>query len=92
MAEKAGYPIPEAVKFEPQLDVELLEYLDAFWLLNTSRQNAFSVGYIPLTEIESFCRMFPVQDVPMFVLIIRHMDRLYVDFQNEKLKSDSRKK
>lgn len=68
-----------------------MEYLDAFWILNTSRQNTFGIGYIPLTEIEAFCRMFPVLDVPSFVTIIRHMDRLFVDFQNEKHKAKAGK-
>ena len=85
--------MPEAYKLEPTLDPHLEEYLDGFWMLNTSRAIGFEqVGYIPLTEIESFCRMFPVLDVPFFVEIIRHLDRIFIDFQSEKLKSESKKK
>lgn len=88
---RAGFPVPRQALSEPELDEHLLEMLDAFWLLNTSRQNGFDVGYIPLTEIEAFCRMFPVIDVPGFVVIIRHMDRLFVEFHQEKRKAEKKK-
>lgn len=85
--------MPEAYKLEPTLEPHLEEYLDAFYILSTSRAMGFEqVGYIPLTEIESFCRMFPVLDVPLMVEIIRHLDRIFIDFQSEKLKATSNKK
>ena len=55
-------------------------------MLNSSRGMGFgSIGYIPLTEIEAFCRIMPVADVPRFVEIMRHLDGLYVEYQNERL-------
>lgn len=34
--------------------------------------------------METFCRVFGFPDVPFFVLVIRHLDRLYVDYSTEK--------
>ena len=88
-----GFPVPKAYLDKPELSPELLEYEDAFWILNTSRTIGFdAIGYIPLTEIEAFCRLFPVLDVPKMVSIIRHMDRLFVDFHNEKRKASAKGK
>lgn len=87
----SGQKIPEAVSNPPEVDPEHLEYLDAFWMLSNSRNLGFDCcGFIQLTQIEAFCRMFDVSDVETLVSIVQHLDRLFVDFQNKKLKSKAK--
>lgn len=84
----AGDRIPAAVENPPQVSPENWEYLDAFWTLSRSRNMGFEVcGHIPLTEIEAFCRLFSVADTETLVSVVIHLDRLFVDFQNKKLKA-----
>jgi hypothetical protein len=87
----AGDKIPAAVENPPEVSPENFEYLDAFWTLNRSRTMGFEVcGHIPLTEIEAFCRIFSVSDPETLVAIVLHLDRLFVDFQNKKLKAKAK--
>lgn len=60
-------------------------------MLHSSRNMGFECcGYIPLTQIEAFCRMFEVADIESLVAIVQHLDRLFVDFQNKKQKSKAK--
>ena len=97
--ERGGLPVPEGWKNQPEMEFESREFLDGFYTLSNSRTlfpgglgSNGSVGYIPLTEIESYCRMFNVEDAEIFTKIIRHLDRIYVAFQNEKLTRSEKSK
>lgn len=91
--------MPEGWKNQPEMEFESREFLDGFYTLSNSRTlfpgglgSSGSVGFIPLTEIESYCRMFNVEDGETFTKIIRHLDRIYVAFQNEKLTAGAKGK
>ena len=87
----AGDKIPAAVENPPQVSPENWEYMEAFWTLNRSRTYGFDfIGYIPLTEIEAFCRIFEVAEAESLVAIVLHLDRLFVDFQNKKQKAKAK--
>lgn len=79
-------PYPPEYDDEPDCPEYWQEYLDAFWLLNTSRPVGFGLGYIPLSEVEVFCRMFDIADAQGFVIVIRHLDRIYIEYQRERQK------
>jgi len=42
------------------------------------------VGCIPLSEIESFIRLYEVEDVDRFLRLIRVMDTAYVEKINQR--------
>lgn len=68
----------------------MAHYLDSFWILNTSRPTGFGLGFIPLSEMECFCRMFDVADVQAFVLVIRHLDKIFIEYRTERQKDGRR--
>lgn len=80
-------PVPDAFLNCPELGAQELFYSEAFWMLSNSRPTGFGVGYIPLSEIESYCRLFHIRDAPTMADVIRHMDRLFVDFYAKKHKA-----
>ncbi len=57
---------------------------EAFWVLNSSRSVGFGVGFIPLTEIEAYVRLFEVERRVWFVTVIRELDEIYMDRQRAK--------
>lgn len=63
---------------------DLLDVRDAFIVLSPSRPFGFGVGCIPLSEIESFIRLYEVEDVDRFLRLIRVMDTAYVEKLNQR--------
>jgi len=61
-------------------------------MLSCGRRVGFgAVGYIPLTEIESYLRLFSTdEDFEYFTDCIRAMDAIYVASVNRKLKPASK--
>jgi hypothetical protein len=57
---------------------------DAFVVLSPSRPFGFGVGCIPLSEIESFVRLYEVEDIDRFLRLIRAMDTAYVEKINQR--------
>lgn len=63
---------------------DLLDVRDAFVVLSPSRPFGFGVGCIPLSEIESFIRLYEVDDVDRLLRLIRAMDTAYVEKINQR--------
>jgi len=63
---------------------DLIDVRDAFVVLSPSRPFGFGVGCIPLSEIESFIRLYEVEDVDRFLRLIRAMDTAYVEKINQR--------
>lgn len=63
---------------------DLIDVRDAFVVLSPSRPFGFGVGCIPLSEIESFVRLYEVEDVDRFLRLIRAMDTAYVEKINQR--------
>lgn len=61
---------------------EILEgfggWYEDFWLLSTNRQIGFGVGPIPQSEIDRHVAGWSYEDVEMFEVCIREMDRVYM--------------
>ena len=76
-----------ALDGRPEVEDHNLFYWNAFSLLTGSRDAGFSLGCIPLSEIEAFCRLARIEDVEErmeFVHIIQAMDREFVEFHRKK--------
>jgi hypothetical protein len=58
---------------------DLFDIQDAFIFLSPSRTVAFGTGFIPLSEIETYLRLFPTDDIERFLTLIRAVDNAYVD-------------
>lgn len=63
---------------------DLIDVRDAFVVLSPSRPFGFGVGCIPLSEIESFIRLYEVEDIDRFLRLIRAMDTAYVEKINQR--------
>lgn len=63
---------------------DLIDVRDAFVVLSPSRPFGFGVGCIPLSEIESFIRLYEVEDVDRFLRLIRAIDTAYVEKINQR--------
>jgi hypothetical protein len=63
---------------------DLIDVRDAFVVLSPSRPFGFGVGCIPLSEIESFIRLYEVDDIDRFLRLIRVMDTAYVEKINQR--------
>jgi hypothetical protein len=64
---------------EPEIFADLLDIQDAFIFLSPSRTAGFGTGFIPLSEIETYLRLFPTDDIERFTILIRAMDHAYVE-------------
>jgi hypothetical protein len=64
---------------EPEIFPDLLDIQDAFIFLSPSRTAGFGTGFIPLSEIETYLRLFPTDDIERFTILIRAMDHAYVE-------------
>ena len=86
VADKTG-KVPTALKEEPDVYPDMQWIWDAFWMLHRSRQIGMSVGPIPLSEIESFIRLFEVREIEAFIAAIDALDRMYLQHTNEVARS-----
>ena len=56
---------------------DVYDIAEAFSVLSPSR----GMGAVPLSEIESYIRLFDVADVPRFVRLVRAVDVAYLEAQ-----------
>jgi len=79
--------LPEWITEAPEPPEHQSDVWEAFHILSDSRQSGMSVGPIPLTEIESFFRMFSINDpdlVHEWLTLIREMDNEFMQFMRNK--------
>ena len=75
-------PLPQAIREAPELNLGLEFAYQAFWELTTCRPVGFGVGAIPWSAIREYALAYGVdeeEDFSEFTLLIRAMDRVYVD-------------
>lgn len=85
---KATGKTPDALQRKPEYPYEHGEYLQAFELVSRGRRIGLnSVGYIPLAEIEAYCRLFEVFDVELFVRVMVELDGIFISFIDSKKES-----
>lgn len=63
---------------------DLLDIRDAFIVLSPSRSAGMGIGCIPLTELESYIRLYEVDDIDRFIQLIRAMDADFVEQLNQR--------
>ena len=63
---------------------DLFDIRDAFIVLSSSRSVGFGIGCIPLTEIESYIRLYDVEDIDRFIQLIRAMDGAFIQKVNQR--------
>ena len=84
--ERAGKPLPEWIENAPQPPEHQWDLWAAFHTLSDSRQMGMGPGPIPLSEIESYFRVFDVRDpdqIDEWITLIRQMDREYLQVASE---------
>jgi hypothetical protein len=71
---------PTALKNEPILTYETMPYIKAFSILSNSHQvHDGIIQPIPLTEMESYCRLFNVDDIELFIEVMHAADQAYME-------------
>lgn len=85
-AKARGVPAPEWLDEVPVLIDGDEFYLQAFNELSTCRQIGFGVGPIPWRDIIFFAEYARLDEtmLPIFVRIIRAMDRVYLEWSDKK--------
>lgn len=73
----------------PSLGVIEAHVLETFYFLSLSRPSSgFGVGAIPLSEIESYCSTYGIQDRAFFTDIIRTVDSALLSEVRKRAKND----
>lgn len=80
--QRQGKKIP-ALESKPKLWHHLAFYLDAFRLLSNARNVGFSIQRIPISEMESFIRLFKVEDPAKFIRLISKLDETWIKLNKE---------
>lgn len=86
--------IPSPLLNRPDITPEIAWYLDAFFLLNSSRQTGMSVGRIPLSEVTNYALVFGTigDDLKDFCSIISRLDAAYLEWVDKKKPKQDPKK
>jgi hypothetical protein len=66
-------------------------YLDAFRELSTSRPGGLDLQAIPFTAIAEYFRIYELRDFDEFAHVIRQMDLVFMDMNNETQKQGREK-
>ena len=85
-----GQNVP-CVKNIPFVPADMDWIVEAFWLLSASRPVGFSIGAIPLVEMQAYCDIHGVSDRRFFVRAIRALDTVYVEMRNNELEKKTKK-
>lgn len=90
MAVRAGRPLPDAIANAPELQPSLGLFMTAFWDLSNDRQVGQALGPIPWSSINRYADTYDFdeelrEDLHM---ILRDVDRAYIDFQAARAKAD----
>lgn len=85
MYEKTG-DIPTPLLNKPERIGYIEWYIEAFFLLNSSRQTGMSVGHIPLSEIIKYGETFGTmgESLKDFCTIITGLDSAYLKWLDKK--------
>lgn len=78
-----GFKPPAAIAEKPILEWWDSYYLDAFYLLSSSRSIGMSEGYIPISEILAYGKHLGEEDMDKFIKIIRACDGAYLAYRHK---------
>lgn len=77
-----------SLQVKPKLSPRQLEIMEVYYFLSVSRPQGFGFSFIPLSEIESYCRLCGVPDPEFLTQAIRQIDISYVSALREKESDD----
>jgi hypothetical protein len=83
IAEETGR-LPPALRDEPEVFEDMLWVWDAFWVLHRSRPIGWSVGPIPISEIDAYVRLSGVRRKWFLVRAVDSLDRVYLADHHER--------
>ncbi len=71
---------------KPEIRDDLLYIWRAFIELSISRPASFSVGYIPLSELEVYCRIYNIEgeDMEFLLRVFAILDRHFIELTQAK--------
>jgi len=79
-----SYVLPTALESMPELDTILdTPYVEAFYMLDSSRPVGFGLGMIPLSEITNLWDRIELGDEEEFIRIIQGADMAYIKAYND---------
>lgn len=76
----------------PTLNIWLEPIVNAFKVLSTSRDSAWGMAPIKLSEINTYLNIFPQDDVERFIYLIQETDNEYCKVVNKKNGTTSKPK
>jgi len=92
LIEQSDKPISTPLDYEPELFYWLSSYIEAFYTLSSSRSSGFSVGAIPLTEIQAWIEIFEIDDREVFVKYIRALDNTFLEHHSKSKSKENQQK
>lgn len=69
----------------PWIGGELADFLDAFFVLSPSRQQGMGPGGILLSEMQVYCQIHDIDDVPRFIRFVQALDAAYLEHVAEEM-------
>jgi len=80
----------KALDSRPTVYPWMTEYISGFDVLSTRRTNGMALNPISLHEIESYIRLFEIEDSIIFIHFIILMDSEFLNYHNERINSKNR--
>ena len=78
--EKKTGKVPKPIADEPIIEDWEYIYVNAFAFLHKKRKSGLSVPFpIELVELESYMRIFGIEDKEKFIIILSAMDSAYIE-------------
>lgn len=77
---------PASLADRPWVGGQIGEMLDAFFVLSPSRQQGMGPGGILLSEMQVYCQIHEIDDVPRFIRFMQALDAAYLEHVGEELK------
>lgn len=87
---KTGQPIPDRIQNAPVLATGLLFYIQAFFDLDSAREQGWSLGRIPWMAVQQYAVFYDLDHDQNETLhyLIREMDIEYLKYRKDKAPKD----
>lgn len=79
---------PKALENKPEIHTWMIEYIDAFEVLNQTRSYGMAPNPISLTEILAYLQLYGSSDAASFVKYILAMDEAFLSATSKRLERE----
>lgn len=86
--ERDGAALPKQISDQPELQGNLICYLDAFYELDTERSHGMALVRIPWSRIIAYGQHYGFDDLDELVFFIRKMDDAHIEKLRKSTPSD----